>query len=437
MAFIKGKQLQENTITSRELADSAVGTDQLSGSIPSSKLDLSGTFAFTGTVTVPTPTSDSHAATKGYVDGVKQSLDIKDSVRVATTADLSASYSSLVLTGGGNGAITVDGVNLSAGDRVLVKDQSTGSENGIYTVTTVGDVSNPFVLTRASDFDSSDEVTSGAFCFVEEGTANGDQGFVLTTNETITLDSTALTFTQFSGAGQVIAGDGIAKSGNTISINLASTSGLFVDSNGLKIDGSELIVGDVSVVNDEIIFIDSDGGTKRESIQDLVSAMAGNGISSSQGQLSADLLSTGGLEISGTQLAVKKADSSLTSDTTGLKVGLHTNGSIAIKAAAGLASAIMQDADMLQNPAAVTADETSSNLTISATPVGNVRVMVNGVGVALGDGVKTEDCYFSADSGATARAISSIASGDTLYWNGASSYALEVSDVVDFIYAAI
>lgn len=150
-----------------------------------------------------TPSADTDAATKGYVDALKQALDIKDSVRVATTANITLS-----------GTQTIDGVSVIAGDRVLVKDQSTGSQNGIY-VCAAGS------WTRSTDADSSAEVTGGMYVFVNEGTANADSGWVLTTNDAITLNTTALVFTQFSGAGQITAGTGLTKSGNTISASTA------------------------------------------------------------------------------------------------------------------------------------------------------------------------------------------------------------------------
>lgn len=146
------------------------------------------------------PQNSQDAATKAYVDAVKQALDIKDSVRVATTANITLS-----------GTQTIDGVTVVAGDRVLVKDQSTGSQNGIYVVAAGA-------WSRSIDANISSEVTAGLFVFVEEGTANGDTGWVLITNQPITLDTTALTFTQFSGAGQVNAGAGLTKSGNTIDV---------------------------------------------------------------------------------------------------------------------------------------------------------------------------------------------------------------------------
>jgi phage-related tail fiber protein len=147
-----------------------------------------------------TPTADTDAATKGYVDAARQGLDVKDSVRVATTANITLS-----------GTQTIDGIAVVAGDRVLVKDQSTGSQNGIYVVASGA-------WTRATDFDTSAKVTSGAFTFVEQGTVNADSGFVLTTDGTITLGTTALAFVQFSGAGQIEAGNGLTKTGNTLAV---------------------------------------------------------------------------------------------------------------------------------------------------------------------------------------------------------------------------
>ena len=174
------------------------------------------------------PTSAQDAATKAYVDAARSGLDTKQSVRAATTAALPANTrSGNVLTASANGALpAIDGVTLVVGDRLLVKDESTGANNGIYTITTVGDASNPFVLTRASDADSSAEVTSALFMFVEEGTTNADSGWTLTTNDAITLNSTALTFVQFSGAGQIIASTGLAKSGNTLALDTANGYGV-------------------------------------------------------------------------------------------------------------------------------------------------------------------------------------------------------------------
>ena len=191
---------------------------------------------------IGTPSQSTDAVTKAYVDSVKQALDVKDSVRVASESDLSATYNNgtggvgATLTADANGAISVDSVSLTSGDRVLVKAQTDTSENGIYSVTTVGDVSNPFVLTRTTDADSSAEVTGGLFTFVEEGT-NADAGFVLSNiTGSATIGTDNLTFTQFSGAGSVTAGNGLAKSGNTLSVNVDDTT-IEINSDTLRLKG--------------------------------------------------------------------------------------------------------------------------------------------------------------------------------------------------------
>jgi len=172
---------------------------------------------------VAEPTQATDAATKNYVDAVKTGLDPKDSVRIATTANLTATYANgtsgvgATLTNSGTqAAFTVDSIVGVVGDRVLVKDQTTALQNGIYTITTVGTASTNWVLTRSIDADQNPEVTPGAFTFVEDGTINGDNGFVCTATGTITIGTSNIPWVQFSGAGQVIAGDGLTKSGNTI-----------------------------------------------------------------------------------------------------------------------------------------------------------------------------------------------------------------------------
>ena len=175
---------------------------------------------------VAEPTQSTDAATKNYVDAVKTGLKVKDAVRAATTANLAATYANgssgvgaTLTNSGSQSAFTIDSIVLTVGERVLVKDQSTAFQNGIYTVTTVGTVSTNWVLTRATDNDSNSpvlEVEGGDFCFVQEGTVNADNGFVVTTNGAITIGTTGIDYVQFSGAGQVIAGDGLTKTGNTL-----------------------------------------------------------------------------------------------------------------------------------------------------------------------------------------------------------------------------
>lgn len=145
------------------------------------------------------PTAAQDAATKAYVDSVAQGLDAKESVRAATTANITLS-----------GTQTIDDITLSVGDRVLVKNQGTASANGIYVVASSG-------WTRAADMDAWAEVPN-AFVFVEEGTVNADSGWVCTSNAGGTLGSTAITWVQFSAAGAYSAGDGLTLTGNVFAV---------------------------------------------------------------------------------------------------------------------------------------------------------------------------------------------------------------------------
>jgi hypothetical protein len=172
----------------------------------------------------------SQQSIKAYVDATASGLDLKDSSHAATTAILLSDYSNgssgvgATLTNNSTQtALSVDGQTMVAAERLLVKNQTAGLQNGIYSVTTVGDGSTNWVLTRATDFDSTTEVTSGAFTFVETGTTNADSGWVMTTDGSITIGTTALAFAQFSGAGQITAGTGLSKSGNTLSVDASQT----------------------------------------------------------------------------------------------------------------------------------------------------------------------------------------------------------------------
>jgi len=183
---------------------------------------------------VADPTGAQDAATKAYVDAVKTGLDVKDSVSVATTADLSTftyNNGAGTLTAPSAAATTIDGVTLTANMRVLIKNQDPASENGIYKVTTAGSGTATTVLTRADDANVAAELTGGTFVFVEQGTTNADAGFVFTHNGTPSIGTTALTVTQFSGAGSITAGDGLGQSGTTLSVN--------VDDSSIEINGSD------------------------------------------------------------------------------------------------------------------------------------------------------------------------------------------------------
>lgn len=180
------------------MADITDYSSVLAAYLPMTGGTLSGALTLAGD-----PTNALHAATKQYVDNYALGLDFKQSVRVATTADIDLS------TDLENGD-TLDGVTLATGDRVLVKNQSTASQNGIYIVAASGSA------TRAPDADTTAEVTKGLFVFVESGTSNGGSAFVVTSAGILNTDP--VVFAQFGGGATYSAGTGLTLTGNTFSV---------------------------------------------------------------------------------------------------------------------------------------------------------------------------------------------------------------------------
>ena len=169
------------------------------------------------------------------MDGVAQGLAVKDSARVATTANITLS-----------GTQSIDGVNVAEGDRVLVKDQSSAGANGLYVVSVQ-------TWTRADDLDTGANA-AGAFVFIESGTTQADRGFVCTSNTgSAVVGTNSLTFTQFSSTGEVSAGDGLDKTGLVLSVDLKANGGLVIDSTEVAVDlGASSITGTLAL---------ADGGT--------------------------------------------------------------------------------------------------------------------------------------------------------------------------------
>ena len=379
MALIKGKQLVAGTIDTRELKDLSVTNAKINtGEITPDRLNISGqVFDFSGaaSLSVPTPSADGHAASKSYVDGVAQGLDVKESV--ITTGDPLAlpnqrfTYSAGVYEENDaqpfrwSATLELDGVSLALGDRVLVKDASDPAANGIFYVSQVGDGSAvKWKLERATDADTTEELTNGAFVFVGSGTNQG-AGYVLTSLDPITINTSALTFTQFSGAGQLTGGDGVTISGNTISLDLAAA---------------------------------------------------------------------GGLEIASAQLSLKVEDASLVLSANGLKV--QHNGTSTATDTNGIKAAVPSSDKLNLTPNVAALDQSSTGISLTSAPADGSRVdvFVNGVAAAVGSGTKALDCYFSADNGVTPKTFADLAAGDVLYWNGSSVYPLDGTDRVSLFY---
>ena len=266
-------------------------------STTASNTDITFSPHGTGTVKVPSGyedragfTTDS-LANKAYVDQVAQGLDTKPSCRAATTANLSATYDNgssgvgATLTAGSNGAIVVDGVSLSVNDRVLVKDQSTASQNGIYKVTTQGSGSAAFVLTRATPEDQPSELTGGSFVFVEEGTANANNGYVFTHTGSPTFGSTSLDVAQFSGAGQITAGAALTKTGNQLDVAVDDSS-IEVSSDAVRVKAlgitNAMLAGSIDGAKIENFrFGGEDSSTGTVEIGNIMEFIAGEGVNTS------------------------------------------------------------------------------------------------------------------------------------------------------------
>ena len=185
---------------------------------------------------VATPVNDTDAANKEYVDAARAGLDPKDSVIAATTENITLS-----------GEQTIDGISLLDGDRVLVKDQTDATQNGIYIVSATA-------WSRSSDADSAETITPALFTFVESGTNYANSGWVLTTDGAITVGTTPLNFTKFSGAGMIDAGAGLTKTGDRLNVETASTDRIVISE-----DAIDLATTGISAGNYQLVTVDAYG----------------------------------------------------------------------------------------------------------------------------------------------------------------------------------
>ena len=192
------------------------------------KLSLTG-GTLTGALTLSgAPAADLQAATKAYVDNLATGIKVKEPVVAATVGNLAGTYDNgtaglgATLTKATNGAIgTIDGATVTVGARILLRAQTDAKQNGIYTITALGDGSNPWVITRATDVDNSPsaELTGGTFCLVTAGSTFTNAGFVVTNTGTVTIGTDNVNYEQFSASQNVTAGVGITKTGSEIAID--------------------------------------------------------------------------------------------------------------------------------------------------------------------------------------------------------------------------
>ena len=259
--------------------------------------DITLTPHGTGTVVVPSGYedragfTDNSLANKMYVDQVAQGLDTKPSCKIATTANLSATYNNgtagvgATLTNSGTQAtLTLDSTAANLNDRVLVKDQTDASENGIYTVTNVGSASTNWVLTRATPEDQPAELSGGAFVFVEEGVLNANNGYTFTHTGAPTFGTTNLDASQFSGAGQITAGAALTKDGNQLDVAVDNSS-VEVSTDALRVKAlgvtNAMLAGSIQttkLANPFITLTDESSTTGKVYLEENLDFLAGEGI---------------------------------------------------------------------------------------------------------------------------------------------------------------
>ena len=386
-------QLADGSITSAKLdAQFAIDTNLITnGSITPSKLDPNSTFTFNTTdedffgynrpilQIIGTPSHSHDVVNKAYVDNLVTGLDFKESVLVATEANIA----DLSQTSG-----TIDGVQIEAGDRILVKAQTNASQNGIYSVNFVNG-NGTFELIRSDDANSDTELSAGAFVFVEAGTLFGGQGYVLQANNgsnPLLSNGDPLTFVQFNGANSIVEGSGINKSNNTISVALSQTG-------GLEFDGNDDITLKLAMGSS----LSSDGNGL------ALNYSLGLSVNNNQLELHVDAESIKFLGDGSIQASILHSDT-LT----------EANGGFVV--ATGL-----------------------TNLAVAKTPVAGSKIMlfVNGIAQKLGNGVTTGcDAYICNPSfPGTAKSWGNIVADDRIYWvSSAAGFTLDNTDYIDLVY---
>lgn len=236
-----------------------------SSGITATQMDLTDDYSWTGghdftggTIAVATPTLDSQACTKAYADALKAGMKIKDVSRALRDTNIA-------ITGDPG---TVDGVgSWSTGQRILLTNQSTGTQNGIWEVNTAG------AWTRPTDFATGDGA-SGAMTWIDQGTSYGESQWGCTTDEpNDIIDTDVLAFVQISGAGQITAGTGLQKSGNTINVGDGSTGNI----NGINRTSDDIsaAVDDVTLAIVSNLIEIKDNGV---GVDQIATAIAGVGL---------------------------------------------------------------------------------------------------------------------------------------------------------------
>ena len=338
-----------------------IGKEQIkNNAVDSTKLDGSSNYSFSGQMRYTGSDADTQAlATRGYVDSVAAGLDPKDSCKVTTTGNITLS-----------GTQTIDGVSVSAGDRVLVKDQSAAGANGIY-------IANASAWTRSSDM-AVGSSAAGASMFIEQGTLNGDMGFVCTSNKgSDVVGTNDLSFSQYTGASNITAGAALSKTGDTLNVE--------VDDSTIEVSSDALRLKDAGITNAKI----ADGTISNGKL--VNSSISGVQLGGTLAALTAG--STGGIVMSsytGTgavnDLSINLDGGSLTTSSSGLKVDTNGIATLMIQDDA-ITSAKLADGSVLTASLAdlaVTDAKLAANAVVTSIEISTNSLSVKALGIATG-----------------------------------------------------
>lgn len=358
--LLKRKFITDAAINAAKLDTDAVTTAKiLNANVTGAKIESSVALAGSPTTTTQSPGDNTtKIATTAFVQAAVTAsaagLDVKASVRALKDSNLALS---------GGAALSIDGVTTANGDRVLLTGQTAGAENGIYVVSGIG---TAYALTRSSDADISAEVTAGMFTFVTEGTSYADTGWVLVTNDAITLDTTSLSFTQFTGTGAITAGAGLTKSGNTLDVGAGD--GIDVAADSIAVDVSDFAGAGLENDGSNNLRIAS---TAAGAALTLTAGVLDVAVDGSTIEVSSDALRVKDAGITAAKLAAAVAGDGLTGGAgSALAVGAGDGISVAADSVAVSVSAIA---------GAGLEDDGSNNLRIASTAAGSGLALAAGV----------------------------------------------------------